>query len=78
MAKPIATELDASLLVRKGEVPESAKPPSQTPPEGRINFTYRPRISMHEKLRNRGHAERRKIQEMIDEAVERWMEGWDG
>ena len=76
MAKPVATELDASLLVRKGEVPETAKPPSHTPPEGRVNFTYRVRLSMHERLRNRAHIERRKMQELIDEAVARMMDGW--
>ena len=73
MPKP--AELDSSLLVRKGDVPETAKPPSASLPEGRVNMTYRVRQSMHERLRNIAHQERRPIQELIDEAMEAWLSG---
>lgn len=73
MAKP--AELDSSLLVRKGDVPDTAKPPSATLPEGRVNMTYRVRQSMHERLRNIAHQERRPIQELMDEAMEAWLSG---
>lgn len=77
MAKPVATELDASLLVRKGEVPESAKPPAPTPVEGRMIYSYRVRLSDHAKLRERAFHTKTTIQELIDGAVRTMMESWD-
>ena len=72
MVKPVATELDASLLVRKGEVPESA-----TPVEGRMIYSYRVRLSDHAKLRERAFHNKTTIQELIDGAVRTMMENWD-
>lgn len=65
--------LSSALVVRKEDVPESAKPPT-APPLVRISMTYRPRQDVHERLRAIGFHERRPVQALIDEAVEAWLD----
>ena len=65
--------LSSALVVRKEDVPESAKPPT-APPMARISMTYRPRQDVHERLRAIGFNERRPVQALIDEAVEAWLD----
>ena len=72
MAQPIS-RLSAALVVRKEDVPESAKPPT-APPVARVSMTYRPRQDVHERLRAIGFNERRPVQSLIDEAVEAWLD----
>jgi hypothetical protein len=69
---PPHPKLTADLLVRKESLPETIRP--QTASGARINVTYRPLESTHERLRAVSYATRRPIQAIMDEAVLAWLD----
>ncbi|PHK92978.1 hypothetical protein CR162_21030 [Pseudoroseomonas rhizosphaerae] len=84
--RPLSPLSLGSTLAAKGEgtTPENpvptvvAPPPQPAPPpatEPRILLSYRPRVSVHDKLRRLSFDTRRSMQEMVDEAVETWLAG---
>lgn len=74
MSQP-PSRLSPSLLVRKEDVPQTAKPPSAPPPAPRTSLTYRPRQDVHEMLRSIAFDQRTTVQALIDEAVDRFLSG---
>ena len=72
MAKP-PTPLSARLLVRKEDVPEIPRP-SAPKSAGKMMVSYRPSAEVYERLRDLGHAKHRKMQSLLDEAVEKLLE----
>lgn len=69
--------LDAALLsVPKGEAGAAPAEASSTAlPAGRVAFTLRITPELHERLRRMAFEQRRPMQDLILEAVARWLDG---
>lgn len=74
MTKQPPARLNADMLLRKDEVPETVKPPEATFKEMRAYISYRPKQSVYEVLRNTSFSERKTLQALLDEAVDLWRE----
>jgi len=73
MSQP-PSRLSSALLIRKDQVPDSVKPPMTPPPPVRVTISYRPKQDVRERLRLIAFENRRTVQDLIDEAVEGWLE----
>lgn len=73
MSQP-PSRLSSALLIRKDQVPDSVKPPMAPPPPVRVTISYRPKQDVRERLRLIAFENRRTVQDLIDEAVEGWLE----
>ncbi len=69
---PPHPKLTPDLLVRKETLPETVRP--QVPTAARVNVSYRPLESTHDRLRAVSYATRRPIQAIMDEAVLAWLD----
>ncbi len=76
MANP-PTPLNARLLVRKEDVPDTIKPPTPKP-TGKMMISYRPNADLYERLRVLSFHQRRTMQSLLDEAVEMLLEQHKG
>jgi hypothetical protein len=86
MSKRPISPLSLDIPKGQGAVPEVISPvptatplplvPTPTAPASvpRTAMTYRPTIATHEKLRLLSFNTRRSMQELVDEAVEVWLE----
>ncbi len=71
------SRLSSALLIRKDQVPDSVKPPTPPPPV-RVTISYRPKLEVRERLRLIAFENRRTVQNLIDEAVEGWLDRYQG
>lgn len=71
---PQPPKLSADLLVRKENLPETVRPPVAPSNAGRVNVSYRPLETTHDRLRAVSYSTRRPIQAIMDEAVLAWLD----
>jgi hypothetical protein len=73
MPKPNRSALSSIAIKGQGARPEPL--PEVGEQLERVALTYRASVAVHETLRRLSFEERRPIQEMLDEAVARWLDG---
>ncbi|MBV8097275.1 MAG: hypothetical protein JOY71_29785 [Acetobacteraceae bacterium] len=75
MSKAPVSSLEVIPVKGQGAKPEPVLPASSPRPrdEPRTAMTWRPRISVHDRLRHIAFHDRRSMQELIDEAVDEWL-----
>ena len=71
---PQPPKLSADLLVRKETLPDTVRPPVAPGTAARVNVSYRPLESTHDRLRAVSYTTRRPIQAIMDEAVIAWLD----
>jgi hypothetical protein len=72
MPRPSRSPLSTIAIKGQGARTETVPVPPETPT--RIALTYRAPADRYEALRRISYEERRPIQEMLDEAVARWLD----
>ena len=75
MKRPLSPLKSISIKETATERPESGLLIKSRPrEEPRTAMTYRPRVSVHDRLRDIAHITHRPMQSLIDEAIDQWLD----